>query len=101
MFDDDSEMEPPKSISNSEVNSLCADGSVGSLHVRVGRCQAPLIDFPRETTSVRSISFCTRALLKMSLPTVLYNEENPIRAPLLYRVEHKQNELDLLLFNKT
>ena len=37
--DDHSEIEPPESISNSEVKRLCADGSVGFPHVRVGRCQ--------------------------------------------------------------
>ena len=35
-----SEYEPPDPISNSEVKMLCADGSVGSPHVRVGHCQA-------------------------------------------------------------
>ena len=35
-----SEWEPPDSISNSEVKTLSADGSVGSPHVRVGHCQA-------------------------------------------------------------
>ncbi len=35
-----SERVPPDSISNSEVKTLCADGSVGSPHVRVGHCQA-------------------------------------------------------------
>ena len=55
MSDDHSEMEPPESISNSEVKRLCADGSVGFPHVRVGRCQAPLIELPRAPTSVRGI----------------------------------------------
>ena len=35
-----SEWEPPDSISNSEVKTLSADGSVGSPHVRVGHYQA-------------------------------------------------------------
>ena len=35
-----SEWEPPDSISNSEVKTLSADGSVGSPHVRVGHRQA-------------------------------------------------------------
>ena len=34
-----SEWEPPDSISNSEVKTLSADGSVGSPHVRVGHRQ--------------------------------------------------------------
>ncbi len=39
MPDDISELEPPDPISNSEVKTLSADGSVGSPHVRVGHCQ--------------------------------------------------------------
>ena len=35
-----SEWEPPDPISNSEVKTLSADGSVGSPHVRVGHRQA-------------------------------------------------------------
>jgi hypothetical protein len=35
-----SEREPPDPIPNSEVKTLCADGSVGSPHVRVGHRQA-------------------------------------------------------------
>ena len=35
-----SKREPPDPISNSEVKTLSADGSVGSPHVRVGHCQA-------------------------------------------------------------
>ena len=38
--DDHSESVPPESIPNSVVKRLSADGSVGSPHVRVGRCQA-------------------------------------------------------------
>ena len=34
-----SEWEPPDPISNSEVKTLSADGSVGSPHVRVGHRQ--------------------------------------------------------------
>ena len=44
-----SEWEPPDSISNSEVKTLSADGSVGSPHVRVGHHQAfNLKPFPLE-----------------------------------------------------
>ena len=32
-------MVPPDPIPNSEVKRGCADGSVGSPHVRVGQCQ--------------------------------------------------------------
>ena len=38
--DGHSESEPPESISNSEVKGLCADGSVGAPHARVGHRQA-------------------------------------------------------------
>ena len=38
--DGHSESEPPESISNSEVKGLCADGSVGTPHARVGHRQA-------------------------------------------------------------
>ena len=34
-------LEPPDTISNSEVKRCIADGSVGSPHVRVGHRQAP------------------------------------------------------------
>ena len=37
--DDNRELEPPDSISNSEVKRLIADGSVGLPHVRVGHRQ--------------------------------------------------------------
>ena len=45
--DDHSECEPPDPIPNSEVKPLSADGSVGSPHVRVGHCQAPLRSLTR------------------------------------------------------
>ena len=35
-----SEWEPPDPIPNSEVKTLCADGSVPFRHARVGHCQA-------------------------------------------------------------
>ena len=41
-----SEREPPDPISNSEVKTLSADGSVGSPHVRVGHRQALNIKSP-------------------------------------------------------
>ena len=44
-----SEWEPPDSISNSEVKTLSADGSVGSPHVRVGHHQA----FIKKTISIQ------------------------------------------------
>lgn len=36
-----SEREPPDPIPNSEVKTLCADGSVPFRHARVGHCQGP------------------------------------------------------------
>ena len=39
-----SEWEPPDSIPNSVVKTLCADDSVGSPHVKVGHCQAFIIN---------------------------------------------------------
>ena len=40
LLGDHSECDPPDPISNSEVKPFCADGSVGSPHVRVGHRQA-------------------------------------------------------------
>ncbi len=37
--DDNSELVPPESISNSEVKRFCANGSVGFPHARVGHRQ--------------------------------------------------------------
>src|SRR6202041_1847628 len=44
-----SEREPPDPIPNSEVKTLCADGSVAASHARVGHCQpshakAPMLE---------------------------------------------------------
>ena len=41
-----SNVEPPDPIPNSEVKRICADGSVGSPHVRVGHCQALILKTP-------------------------------------------------------
>ena len=41
-----SEREPPDPIPNSEVKTLCADGSVACCHVRVGHCQALIEESP-------------------------------------------------------
>ena len=40
MLGDDSHLDPPDSISNSEVKRMCADDSVGFPHVKVGYRQA-------------------------------------------------------------
>ena len=49
LVDDNSELEPPDPIPNSEVKRLSADGSVGLPHVRVGHRQPfntkPLSDY--------------------------------------------------------
>ena len=48
MSDENSELEPPDPISNSEVKRFSADGSVGFPHVRVGHRQA-LYQTPRSS----------------------------------------------------
>ena len=40
LSDDNSELEPPDTMPNSEVKQFSADGSVGFPHVRVGHRQA-------------------------------------------------------------
>ena len=60
MPDDNSELEPPDSISNSVVKRLSADGSVGSPHVRVGHRQA-LIENPALEASKRAGLVSVRA----------------------------------------
>ena len=46
LLGDHSELEPPDPIPNSAVKRLCADGSVGPPHVRVGHRQAPHPESP-------------------------------------------------------
>ena len=43
---DHRDIEPPESISNSEVKSVIADGSVGFPHVRVGHHQVIILKKP-------------------------------------------------------
>jgi hypothetical protein len=43
MLGDNSECDPPESISNSEVKPLSANDSVGFPHVKVGHRQAPYL----------------------------------------------------------
>lgn len=52
-----SEREPPDSIPNSEVKPLCADGSVGPPHARVGHRQAPAVE-PRWSIDHRGFFLC-------------------------------------------
>ena len=54
LLGDNSLVEPPDPIPNSEVKRKRADGSVGSPHVRVGHCQAPF----REPRLRCSRGFC-------------------------------------------
>jgi hypothetical protein len=46
LFDDNSTVEPPEPIPNSEVKRSRADGSVGLPHVRVGHRQALILKSP-------------------------------------------------------
>ena len=46
LLGNNSVLDPPDPIPNSEVKRNCADDSVGSPHVKVGHCQA-LIQKPR------------------------------------------------------
>ena len=50
LLGDNSECDPPDPISNSEVKPFCADGSVGSPHVRVGHRQALITKALMETS---------------------------------------------------
>ena len=52
-----SEWEPPDSIPNSEVKTLCADDSLGFPHAKVGHCQA-FIQNPRYAR-VLGVFLCT------------------------------------------
>ena len=52
-----SEREPPDPIPNSEVKTLCADGSVAASHARVGHCQAPHAIRPHARKSIGAFSF--------------------------------------------
>ena len=47
LSDDNSELEPPDPMPNSEVKRFSADGSLGFPHVRVGHRQALIIGPPR------------------------------------------------------
>src|SRR6185369_16912634 len=54
-----SEREPPDPIPNSEVKTLCADGSVPFRHARVGHCQALKMETP-EVARLRGFFICNR-----------------------------------------
>src|SRR6185312_5661090 len=55
-----SEREPPDPIPNSEVKTLCADGSVAASHARVGHCQAPHAKAPALERVPGLSCFCGR-----------------------------------------
>ena len=59
-----SEREPPDPISNSEVKTLSADGSVGSPHVRVGHRQ----DF----NSKKAVPFRERLFLCIEFREIMH-----------------------------
>lgn len=65
-----SEWEPPDPLSNSEVKTLCADGSLPFGHARVGHCQAlntnPTLHLQRGIFLFRLSSHC-RPITKASL----------------------------------
>ena len=52
-----SEWEPPDPISNSEVKTLSADGSVGSPHVRVGHRQDSIKEKPLQSSDGRGFFY--------------------------------------------
>jgi hypothetical protein len=56
LLGNNSVLDPPDPIPNSEVKRNCADDSVGSPHVKVGHCQA-LTSKPQPTSSTGVFSF--------------------------------------------
>ncbi len=58
LLDDNSTVEPPEPIPNSEVKRSRADGSVGFPHVRVGHRQALILKIPNRI-AVRDF-FCVK-----------------------------------------
>ncbi len=65
MLGDHSILDPPDSIPNSEVKRNCADGSVGSPHVRVGHRQALNIE-KAPTERLGLFSMCDLNLLAVN-----------------------------------
>ena len=62
--------EPPDPIPNSEVKTLCADGSVAVGHVRVGHCQDP-IQSPRR----RRRGLFSWAAIRIGVPEILLSKD--------------------------
>jgi hypothetical protein len=57
LLGNNSVLDPPDPISNSEVKWNCADDSVGSPHVKVGHCQALISKKP---VSLSRAFFCLK-----------------------------------------
>jgi hypothetical protein len=69
LLDDNSTVEPPEPIPNSEVKRSRADGSVGFPHVRVGHRQALILKIPnRSSLSRESVGdfFCSKEVCLLS-----------------------------------
>jgi hypothetical protein len=76
LLDDNSTVEPPEPIPNSEVKRSRADGSVGFPHVRVGHRQALILKSP----TVNSVGdfFCYNKFCLLSKQELkkIYNVRN-------------------------
>src|SRR5687767_9094400 len=59
--------EPPDPIPNSEVKTLCADGSLAVGQVRVGHCQDPKQNPPTETSGGFSLFSSIARQLQIAL----------------------------------
>jgi PAS domain-containing protein len=59
-----SEREPPDPIPNSEVKTLCADGSLAASHARVGHCQALETESPAGKPA-GLFCFCVNAMTEV------------------------------------
>ena len=70
-----SEREPPDPIPNSEVKTLCADGSVPFGHVRVGHCQASQRETPGDP--MVSVGFCFLTRCRSSAQNVYGARRRP------------------------
>jgi hypothetical protein len=73
LLDDNSTVEPPEPIPNSEVKRSRADGSVGFPHVRVGHRQALILKIPRRFSLTRESAgdfFCLRESVVPTLNVV-------------------------------